>query len=135
MNSITGTIANIQQSGSIILADIDIGTNNISAMLIASANGDTWISKDKQVQVVFKETEVSLAKNLSGKISLRNRFQCVVKAIEKGELLSKIILECGSNKIVSVITTRSMQDLEISINDNIEALVKANEISLMAVKI
>jgi molybdate transport system regulatory protein len=134
MNSIPGTIANIEQSGSIILADIDIGSSNVSAMLIASANGDTWISKNKQVQVVFKETEVSLAKDLSGKISLRNRFQCIVKHIEKGNLLSKVTLECGENIIVSVITTRSLNDLGIHVNDNIEALIKANEISLMAMK-
>ena len=134
MNSINGVISNIQQSGSIILADIDIGTTNISAMLIASANGDTWIAQNKPVQVVFKETEVSLAKNLTGKISLRNRFDCKVKAIEKGKLLSKIILVCGQHHITSVITTRSLNELEITIDDNIEALVKANEVSLMAFK-
>lgn len=134
MNSIPGTITNIQQSGSIILADIDIGTQTVSAMLIASANGDTWISKGNTVQVIFKETEVSLAKDLTGKISLRNRFQCTVKEIEKGDLLSKITLTSGQNQIVSVITTRSLEYLELIIDESVEALVKANEISLMSAK-
>ena len=134
MNSIQGTIINIQQSGGIMLADIDIGNYTVSAMLITSINGDSWITKGKQVNVVFKETEVSLAKNLSGKISLRNRFQCIVKEIENGEILSKINMEFGVNQITSVITTRSLIELDIKPDDSVEALVKANEISLMTVK-
>lgn len=134
MNSIHGTIINIQQSGGILLADIDIGNYTVSAMLISSVNGDSWITKGKQVNVVFKETEVSLAKNLSGKISLRNRFKCTVKDIENGQILSKIVLSFGQNQIVSVITTRSLLDLDIKSGDAIEALVKANEISLMTLK-
>jgi molybdopterin-binding protein len=133
MNKLTGTITNIQQSGAIILADIEVYGQQIAAMLIHSSEQDEWLKTDSNVLVVFKETEVSIAKELSGKISLRNRFLCHIDAIRKGELLSEISLKYGLYNIVSVITTRAVESLELEVGEQVEALVKANEVSLMKI--
>jgi molybdate transport system regulatory protein len=133
MNKLSGTITNIQQSGAIILADVDIYGQQISAMLIHSIEQDEWLKSGSNVTVVFKETEVSIAKGLSGKISLRNRFLCSIEAIRKGELLSEISLKFGLYNITSVITTRAVESLELKVGEQLEALVKANEVSLMKI--
>ncbi|MDP4208300.1 MAG: TOBE domain-containing protein [Bacteroidota bacterium] len=131
MNKLNGIIANIQQAGSIMLVDIKVNSHLFSAMLIASDEENSWLKTGNRVDVVFKETEVSLAKGLSGQICLRNRMLCTVKDVTKGELLSKVTMDFMEYTIVSVITTRSVEALTIQPSDEVEAMVKANEVTLM----
>jgi len=114
-----------------MLVDVDVDGHEFSAMLIESANHPAWLHTGNTVNLVFKETEVSLAKGLTGNISLRNRMMCFVQNIERGELLSKITLTFKQYTIASAITTRALDSLQISIGDEIEALIKSNEVSLM----
>ena len=131
MNRLTGTISKIQQSGAILLVDVAVDGHGFSAMLIESATQPEWLKTGNTIDLVFKETEVSLAKNLSGMISMRNRMKCTVLQIERGELLSKVNLQFQKYVITSAITTRSVNSLDLKIGDEVEALVKANEVSLM----
>jgi molybdopterin-binding protein len=80
---------------------------------------------------LFKETEVSIGKNLSGEISLRNRIHATIKQIDKGAVLCKIILDYKEIEIGSVITTRSANKLQLNVGDRVVGLVKANEVSIM----
>jgi len=131
MNKLPGKISKIQQSGAILLVDIDVDGHGFSALLIESDSQPEWLQPGSLVEVVFKETEVTLAKNLSGVISTRNRMACTVQHIKRGELLSKVVLQFHRHTITSAITTRSVDLLELKNGDKVEALVKANEISLM----
>jgi molybdate transport system regulatory protein len=131
MNVLTGKITKIQQSGAILLVDVDVDGQGFSALLIESATPPDWLKESKTIDLVFKETEVSLAKGLSGLISLRNRMMCQVLQVERGELLSKITMHFQKRIITSAITTRAVDSLQIVVGDTIEAMVKANEISLM----
>ena len=131
MNRLSGIISKIQHSGAILLVDVDVDGQNFSAMLIESATRPEWLQEGNSIDLVFKETEVSLAKNLSGMISMRNRMKCTVKHVERGELLSKISLQFLEYAITSAITTRSVDSLDLKVGDEVEALVKANEVSLM----
>jgi molybdate transport system regulatory protein len=131
MNKLPGTISKIQQSGAILLVDVDVNGHGFSAMLIESASQPAWLKTGNTIDLVFKETEVSLAKNLSGMISMRNRMKCTVDKIERGELLSKISLKFQQYTVTSAITTRSVDSLGLKTGDEVEALVKANEVSLM----
>jgi molybdate transport system regulatory protein len=90
MNKLPGKISKIQQSGAILLVDIDVDGHGFSALLIESASQCSWLQPASLVEVVFKETEVSLAKNLSGLISTRNRIACTVQHIEHGETLAGV---------------------------------------------
>ena len=56
---------------------------------------------------------------------------CTVQQIERGDLLSKVVLQFQQHTITSAITTRSVDLLALKNGDKVEALVKANEISLM----
>ncbi len=131
MNKLPGTITQIQQSGAVMLVDVDVNGHVFSAMLIKSVSNPQWLKTGNNIDLVFKETEVSLAKGLSGKISMRNRMMCKVLKIDRGALLSTIKMQFQEFVITSAITTRAVDSLQIIIGEEIEALVKANEISLM----
>ena len=131
MNKLTGKITQIQQSGAIMLIDVDVDGHGFSAMLIDSSINHQWLLVGREISLLFKETEVSIGKDLFGKISMRNRLKCKIQAIDRGELLSSILLQNGQFSITSAITTRSVDSLQIQIGDDVEALIKANEISVM----
>lgn len=132
MNKLTGIITQIQQSGAILLVDVAVDGHGFSALLIESATHPHWLQTGNTINLVFKETEVTLAKNLSGIISMRNRMKCKVEHIERGGLLSKITLKFQNrHTITSAITTRAVEALQLTVGDEVEALVKSNEISLM----
>ena len=131
MNKLTGIITEIQQSGAIMLVDVAVDGHGFSALLIESATHPQWLQTGNTIDLVFKETEVTLAKDLSGIISMRNRMKCKVERIDRGGLLSKIMLKFQNKTIASAITTRAADALRLMIGDDVEALVKANEISLL----
>lgn len=131
MNRLPATIRSIQHSEAILLIDVSVENELFSALLIESGTQPTWLREGETVDVIFKETEVSLAKNLSGQISTRNRMKCSVLAIDRGELLSKVKLLYQNHVIYSAITTRSVDSLNLKEGDLVEALLKSNEVSLM----
>jgi molybdate transport system regulatory protein len=130
MNKLRGRVDKVESNGQISLVDIDILGVSCTATLLEAPDSAPYMQIGAEVAVMFKETEVSVAKGLSGKISLRNRFPVTVKAIQLGELISAIELEFSGLTIQSVITSRAVNLLELVVGDQVEALVKANEIML-----
>ena len=81
--------------------------------------------------MLFKETEVIIAKDFHGQISVQNKFGCIVKAIERGKLLAKVLLDYAGAEISSIITLNAVNTLEIKTGDSVTGLVKTNEISIV----
>lgn len=131
MNRLPGRITLVQTHGSIALVDAAVGSHRLTATLIGAGEETAAWAEGMPVVLLFKETEVSLAKNLSGMISLRNRLPATVRAIERGTLLTRVTLDFNGHTLDSIITTRSSQVLSLAVGDAVEALIKANEMSVM----
>lgn len=131
MNRLPATIAAVDVHGSIALVDAAVGAHRFTATLIGAGEEVCTWQPGMPVTLLFKETEVSLAKNLSGLISMRNRIPCTVTGIEHGKLLTRVILNFNGHPLESVITTRSSHALAIVPGDTVEGLVKANEMTVM----
>lgn len=114
------------------LVDVVVGAHFFTATLLETPGTADYLRVGSNVTLLFKETEIALAKNLSGMISLRNRISVSVQRIERGAILSAVTLDFEGMRLVSVITTRAIEQLQIDVGDQLEALVKANEIALMA---
>lgn len=130
MNRLPGRIASIESEGSIALVDVLVGTHVYSATLIGAQEIIAAWQLNTPVTLLFKETEVSLAKNLAGLISMRNRLPGKITAIVRGRILTRVTLDVQSCAIHALITTRSCDLLQLAIGDFVEGLVKANEMSL-----
>ena len=64
-------------------------------------------------------------------INVRNQFRGKVKEIIEGPVVSEIDVETPSGLIVtSVITTRSVRDLELKVGSEVIAFVKSTEVSI-----
>lgn len=127
MNKLTGQIAAIECNRHMSLVDVAVGADILSATLLETPESEEKLKVGNTVSLLFKETEVSLAKNLSGLMSMRNRLSVKVSSIERGDILSAVKLNYADKLLTAVITTRGMDRLQLAIGDEIEALVKSNE--------
>jgi len=133
MNKLRGRIIGIESNDHLSLVDVEVSGDHFSATLLETPEDAAYLKVGNAVDVLFKETEVSLAKGLSGLISLRNRFVTTVKSVRSGVILSEVVLDYRGQSMSSIITTRSIKRLDIKPGDEVEALVKANELTLMEV--
>lgn len=136
MNQINGHITAIDHEGSIALLDVALGDLRLSATIWGEAQALSLWKIGQPVRVQFNEMEVAVAKNLSGQISLRNRLPGVIKSLEWGRILTRVcfLVQTAGVEIVldAVITTRSARHLQLSVGDQIEGLVKSNEMHVVA---
>ena len=130
MNRLRGNIASITVSGSLSLVRVRVPETELSAVVIDTPDTLPWLREGASVGVVFKETEVILASDASVAVSLQNRLVGTVKAVEQGALLSRVTLDTAAGSIVSVITSRAVEQLGLQQGDSAVALIKTNEIML-----
>ncbi len=134
MNKLRGRITGIEFNDHVSLVDVDVSGDSFTATLLETPEDAPYLRVGNKVDVLFKETEVSLAKNLSGLISLRNRVKTTVTLVRSGVILSEVLLDYRGQTISSIITTRSIKRLDINPGDEVEAMVKANEVTLLEVE-
>ena len=66
-------------------------------------------------------------------INVRNQFRGKVREIIEGPVVSEVDVETAGGLVVtSVVTTRSVKDLRLSVGKEVIALVKATEVSIAA---
>ncbi|MBI2771004.1 MAG: TOBE domain-containing protein [Burkholderiales bacterium] len=63
-------------------------------------------------------------------INVRNQFKGKVKQVIRGDVVSEVDVETPWGIVTSVITTRSIDDLQLQPGTDVVALVKATEVSL-----
>ena len=63
-------------------------------------------------------------------INVRNQFKGVIKEILLGEVVSEIDVQTASGIVTSVITTRSVRDLELKVGSEVIAFVTSTEVSI-----
>ena len=63
-------------------------------------------------------------------INVRNQFRGKVREIIRGPVVCEIDVETPFGTVTSVITTRSIHDLELKIGSDVVALVKSTEVSI-----
>jgi molybdate transport system regulatory protein len=130
MNRLRGTIAAVESNDHLSLVEVDVGATRFTAILLETPQDAEYLAAGRAVTLLFKETEVSLARDLRGQISLRNRFPVTVTAVRRGGILSQVSLDFEGASLQSVVTTRSIAGMAIAAGDRVEALVKSSAMSL-----
>lgn len=63
-------------------------------------------------------------------INVRNQFKGKIKEIIRGDVVSEIDVETPWGIVPSVITTRSVDNLQLGVGSEVVALVKSTEVSI-----
>lgn len=130
MNELSARITNIESNDSISLIELKNENQQFKTVVINSGNKESEYIINEDVTLLFKETEVILGKGKFENISLQNRIPCKIISIEKGKLLSKIYLDSEVGKFCSIITSKSVERLELEDNGSVTAMIKTNELMI-----
>lgn len=63
-------------------------------------------------------------------INVRNQFKGQVREIIRGDVVSEVDVQTPWGVVTSVITTRSVKELELGVGSEVIAFVKSTEVSI-----
>ncbi len=130
MNIFSGVIVSIKVSGNISLITIDVNNIFFKTMVIETPAAAAWLKMDSRINVIFKETEVIIGKGLKHLVSLQNKVPGKIIDIQKGELMSKIIVDTAVGNIVAVVSLDAVLQLDLQVGETVSAMIKTNEIMI-----
>ncbi|MDT8317369.1 MAG: TOBE domain-containing protein [bacterium] len=106
------------------------------SVIITSASADEMeLREGDNVDVLFKASDVIIAKGLSGKISARNILPGKVKEITEGFPLAMVRLDCKGDKVTAELTLSSLKDMGFKPGDKVDAVIKSSELILAKKKL
>jgi molybdate transport system regulatory protein len=132
LNTFHGHITGVQTEGSLSLVDARVQDVSFTTIVIETPETAPYLRVGHEIQVMFKETEVSVSKPIKTSSSLQNKLSCRVVNVQKGKLLATVELQHAIGKVYSIITARAVEQLNLQPGDEVLAMIKTNEIMLSA---
>jgi len=129
MNKLEVTVSKIDTLENLNIVQFDFSGINLSMMSLGLSN----INVGNKVVLSVNASHIAIAKDFEGEISLSNKLPCIIERLDKGELLSSLRLNIEDTIITSIITTNSVNRMNLKEKDKILALIKASELSIQKV--
>jgi molybdopterin-binding protein len=63
-------------------------------------------------------------------LSARNRLEGKIVELQLGGVMAHVVIRVGENRIESVITKRSAEEMKLKVGDKVSAVIKSTEIML-----
>ncbi len=86
-----------------------------------------------EVILGVKATNISLAKEITGLLSISNRLEVTIERLDMGTLLCSIKFKFEEQIWESIITRNSALRMDLKAGDKITALVKSSELSIVEI--
>ena len=127
MSQLVATIKKINSVDNLNIVEFDFNGLTLKMMSL-DLNDNVQIGK--KVRLLVKPTNISLAKNLIGEISLSNQIVANIQSLENGQLLTSVILEINDTILESIITVDSSKRMNLQIGEVVTILIKASNLSI-----
>lgn len=129
MNKFEAKVIDIDSLENLTIVQFNFKNITLSMMSLGLSNIDIGT----KVILSVNASHIAIAKSFTGDISLSNRLDCVIKKLDKGKLLSSLSLDFQGTILTSIITTNSVNRMNLKENDEIIAFIKASELSIQKV--
>ena len=134
MNKLKGEIYHVQTAEGITLVDIRIDDDEFSSLIINSDSTDEYISVGNKVNMLFKETEISVKSYHERHNKKRqNKIITELEAIKKGDILSELKFSYKGNLVTAIILSRLLEELKLKIGEKAILILRTQEILLSKV--
>ncbi|MFY9143030.1 hypothetical protein [Sulfuricurvum sp.] len=127
MNLLNATITSVTSSEHLSCLGVAVNHDTFYLLLAEASQEDVLLNTP--VTLAFKETEVILSKTLIA--ATANTQRAVVRTIERGVVLSQIILTYQETTITALVPTLTFDTLAIGEGDEVSWMVQPSEISLL----
>ncbi len=91
------------------------------------------IKENSKVLLTVKASNIAIAKEFQGQISLANSISAKIIQFDKGELLTSIKLNAKGTTLTSIITTKSAKRMQLKLGDDVLAVFKSSDLSIKKV--
>ena len=130
MSQFVATIKKINSIDNLNIVEFDFHGLTLKMMSL-DLNDDVKIGK--KVELSVKPSNISIAKNLIGEISLSNQIVATIQSLENGQLLTSVILKINDTLLESIITVDSSKRMNLQIGESVTILIKASNLSIAEV--
>ena len=127
MSQFVATIKKINSIDNLNIVEFDFNGLTLKMMSL-DLNADVQVGK--KVKLSVKPTNISIAKNLIGEISLSNQIVATIQSLENGQLLTSVILKINDTLLESIITVDSSKRMNLQIGEVVTILIKASNLSI-----
>lgn len=131
-NQIIGTVEKISLGA--VNAEVQLklkSGNSLVSIITNTATENLELNIGDEVVAIIKSSNVLLSTEAKLKISARNRLSGEIEAINEGEISSEVVINVGSEeKIVTVITTNSIKNMNLKVGSKVDAIIKASDIMI-----
>jgi len=128
MNYIKAIISEIRSVDAINIVSFKAG--DVSLKMV-SLELNKALKVGAEVTLGAKSTNIALAKNLDGELSISNQLECTIISLEHGELLTRVKLAFQESELESVITKDSALRMKLHEGEELLALIKSSELSIV----
>ena len=127
MSQLVAIIKKINSVDNLNIVEFDFNGLTLKMMSL-DLNDDVKIGK--KVELSVKPSNISIAKNLIGEISLSNQIVATIQSLENGQLLTSVILKINDTLLESIITVDSSKRMNLQIGEVVTILIKASNLSI-----
>lgn len=129
MNTIKGTVVSVNSANGLCEVEVKTPLGSVYAVVLKSPEEAEFVKQNKRVKCVFKETEVLL---LREKVSQINLFEGTIRSLEKGLVLSMLVVDCKGEEIRVMLTSRQVDNLGLSQGTEVYMLLSPMHVILEA---
>ena len=130
MNKITATITDIQSVDTVNIVSFDVAGQ---AMRMMALELSERVGVGSKVMLGVKATNVTIAKEIRGQLSISNQLEVTIEKVDLGALLCSVKFTFKGQLWESIITRESALAMELESGDKVMALVKSSELSIVEV--
>ena len=130
MNQIEATITDIESFENINVVSFKVGSHTMKMM---SLELNKNLHVNSKVILSVKATHISLAKDLSGELSISNCLHVKTLNVNNGEVLSSIKFDFEGAVFESIITKSASVAMRLKEDESVIALIKSSELSILKI--
>ena len=130
MNRINAKVSTIQREDHLTLVSFE--TEDETLQMIA-LDLSPLLQSGSLVTLGIKATNIILAKEFKGHISISNTPKACIESVSNGALLSSITLLCCNTTMECITTLEASKQLSLQANDTVYAMIKASDLSILSI--
>lgn len=127
MNKITAVVKSVNDME--IVTYITLEVNGVEIMVIKPSIPE-WLNVGDRVFFTFREVSVCVGKACNGKVSIENRIPATLHSFRKKGSLCELKFESDLGEIVSLMTEKAFNELELDAGSKATILLREIDIGL-----
>lgn len=127
MNKVIASVKSIDDQQIVVYITLEV--NDVEIVLIES-KVPQWLKNGEKVYFTFQEVSVCVGKACEGKISIENRIPGILHQVRKKGTMCELTFQSEIGKIVSLMTQKSFEGLQLKEGEKAIILLREIDINL-----